>query len=135
MSHKAIPKRLRRWLEGLGDRCEYCRTSERITAIVLDGDHIMPRAKGGPTNQANLCRACSACNTNKSDQTEALDPETNQLTALFHPRRQSWPEHFAWSADGAEMPGLTACGRATIIALKLNHPRLVRARRLWVSVG
>ena len=58
-----------------------------------------------------------------------------QQTPLFNPRQQSWVEHFAWSEDSTEIIGLTACGRATVEALKMNNLRMVRARRLWASVG
>ena len=135
MSRKAIPKRLRSWLDTLGERCEYCRTSERVTGIVLEADHIIPRSRRGPTSKTNLCRACSSCNTYKGDQTQAIDPETNQQTPLFNPRRQRWSEHFTWNGEGTHVIGFTACGRATIEALKMNNPRIVRARRLWASVG
>lgn len=135
MSQRAIPKSLRRWLDSLGERCEYCRTSEWVTGIALDVDHIRPRARGGTTRKANLCRACSACNTYKSDQTHALDPVTGQRVRLYNPRRQKWSEHFAWSDDGAFLIGRTTPGRATIEALQMNNPRIVRARRLWARFG
>lgn len=135
MSRKAIPNRLRRWLETLGERCEYCLTSEQVTGIALEADHIIPHSQEGPTSKANLCRACSSCNTRKGEQTQALDPETKHLTPLFNPRHQHWSEHFIWSDDGTQIIGLTACGRATIEALQMNNARLVHARRLWASVG
>jgi hypothetical protein len=31
--------------------------------------------------------------------------------------------------------GLTAVGRVTVLALDLNQPNMVRARRRWVMVG
>lgn len=71
----------------------------------------------------------------KNDQVEALDPLTQQVVMLFNPRQQRWSEHFQWRQNGTEIVGLTTCGRATVEALKMNNPRIVRARRLWVSVG
>ena len=135
MSGKFGPLRLRRWLESLGERCEYCQTSESVTGIALEVDHIHPRSKGGETNYFNLCRTCSSCNTIKSDQTEAVDPLTGHTVQLFHPRRQPWSEHFTWDSDGARIIGITPQGRATVEALLMNNPRIVHARRLWVSVG
>ena len=38
-------------------------------------------------------------------------------------------------ADGTQIVGLTDCGRATVETLRMNNPRIVRARRLWASVG
>ena len=34
-----------------------------------------------------------------------------------------------------EIIGLTATGRATIAALRLNNPEIVAARSLWVQAG
>jgi hypothetical protein len=46
-----------------------------------------------------------------------------------------WGEHFEFSQDHTEILGKTACGRATVVALKLNNTRAVKMRKLWVSVG
>jgi hypothetical protein len=54
---------------------------------------------------------------------------------LFNPRRQKWKTHFRWSEDGIEIMGVTACGRATVIALQMNRPEIVAARWLWVQAG
>jgi hypothetical protein len=37
--------------------------------------------------------------------------------------------------DGTHIIGRTACGRATVKALKLNHSFAITVRRSWVSVG
>ena len=54
---------------------------------------------------------------------------------LFDPRRQRWDRHFAWSEDGVEIVGLTACGRATVAALRLNSDLAVTVRRNWLRAG
>ncbi|MBI4675381.1 MAG: hypothetical protein HY741_27365 [Chloroflexi bacterium] len=46
-----------------------------------------------------------------------------------------WQDHFAWSMDSDRILGLTPVGRATVIALNLNRPSLVRARQLWARFG
>jgi hypothetical protein len=97
-------------------------------------DHIIPEAAGGRTSEENLWLACHSCNEFKGAQTHARDPQTGRYVRLFNPRRQRWHEHFTWSEDGTRVVGLTACGRATVTALQLNHEEIVRARRLWVSV-
>ncbi|MGE0544953.1 MAG: HNH endonuclease [Dehalococcoidia bacterium] len=101
----------------------------------MDIDHIIPQSVGGPTVEDNLWLACSLCNAHKSDRVAGLDPATGATAAIFNPRRQRWPDHFAWSADGDQIIGLTATGRATVLALQLNRLSLVQARRRWVSVG
>jgi hypothetical protein len=97
-------------------------------------DPIRPEAAGGLTREDNLCLACHACNEFKGAQTHARDPQTGRRVRLFNPRTQRWPEHFAWSQDGTRIMGLTPCGRATVVALQLNHEEIVHARRLWASV-
>lgn len=136
MSKTRIPARLRRKVRAeAGHRCGYCHSSEAVTSVPLVVDHIMPEAADGPTILENLWLACVRCNQFKADRTHARDPLTGELVALFNPRTQVWREHFAWSVDGTEISGLTPCGRATVVALRLNRELLVVARRQWVSVG
>jgi hypothetical protein len=57
------------------------------------------------------------------------------MVPLFNPRTQKWSDHFVWTDSGTRILGKTATGRATVIALRLNRPPLVDARRAWVAVG
>jgi len=115
--------------------CAYCRTSERNSGIPSAHDHILPRTKGGTTDLANLCHSCRPCNEFKGDTTHAIDPLTEEVFPLFHPRNQQWTDHFEWSSDFTELIGITPCGRVTVIALKMNNQTIVGARRRWVSAG
>lgn len=131
-----VPYRLRaRVARTAGYRCGYCRTPESIVGLRLSIEHIIPEAKGGKTVEENLWLACHACNEFKGARVQGRDPVTGRRTRLWNPRRQSWLDHFAWSDDGTEIVGLTACGRATIATLQLNRSELVAARWLWVQVG
>jgi hypothetical protein len=116
-------------------RCEYCLTSEALSGIRCQIDHILPRSRGGSTTADNLCLACAACNGYKHARTHALDPESGAEAPLFDPRQQHWHEHFAWSADGTEIIGRTPTGRVTVAALRLNDALIVGTRSLWVGVG
>lgn len=98
-------------------------------------EHIVPLAAGGSSEEENLWLACPLCNGHKGPQTVALDNISGEQITLFNPRSQTWAEHFRWSDDGSLIVGLTACGRATVAALQLNHVHLVRARRRWVLAG
>ena len=100
----------------------------------MELDHIIPEVTGGQTTKENLCLACISCNRSKRAQTQAVDPVSGQVVPLFNPRKQQWKEHFAWSEDGTRIIGLTPCGRATVVALKMNNADIVRARRRWVTV-
>lgn len=98
-------------------------------------DHIVPQSLGGSYELDNLRLACWDCNLSKGDRLTSSDPQTSNITRLYHPNQQQWHEHFAWNEKGIFVIGLTAVGRATILQLKLNRPHLVKARRYWVAVG
>ena len=136
MSTTRIPRELReRVARQAGYRCGYCLTAEAVVGTEMEVDHLIPEARGGLTQEDNLWLACSDCNAYKSDRVSALDPLTGDSVPLFNPREHNWQEHFAWTPAGDRIVGRTSIGRATIIALKLNRPLVVRARRLWVRIG
>lgn len=85
--------------------------------------------------EENFCLSCAWCNSFKGSQTHAVDPFSKKMVSLFNPITDAWHEHFVWKTDGTEIVGLTAKGRATIIALKMNNEFIVPARRLWVMSG
>jgi HNH endonuclease len=117
------------------NRCGYCLSSQAYIMGILEIDHFTPRSKGGTDDEENLWLACSLCNVFKGSQTHATDPLTRRHIRLFNPRRQKWSRHFAWSTDGTQIIGHTACGRATVVALRLNNPIGVNVRAAWVAVG
>ena len=136
MTTVKISKRLVQQVRQRADqRCEYCQSPEWLTGQLCQIDHIQPRTNGGATSPENLCLACAACNGFKLDRTAAVDPVSKQIVALFHPRQQVWSEHFEWNADQTEIVGLSACGRATVIALKMNRPLAVAARTMWRRIS
>jgi hypothetical protein len=45
--------------------CRYC--GARPGSDLLEVDHLVPRAKGGSDDEANLVTACKTCNSRKSD--------------------------------------------------------------------
>jgi hypothetical protein len=135
MTKKHIPAELRRLVtERAGDCCEYCRCQARY-ADSFSIDHILPRSHGGQTTPENLALSCFGCNQHKGTRTNATDPVTDQVVPLFHPRRQRWEEHFAWSDDSTLLLGLTPIGRATVAALQLNRVGLVNLRRVLCAAG
>jgi hypothetical protein len=115
------------------NHCEYCVCPADYSPGSFSIDHTHPRQSGGPTTLENLAWACQGCNGSKQARTTFIDPETQQQTPLFNPRRQSWHDHFQWNSDFTQMVGLTACGRATIVALKLNRPSVINLRRLLAN--
>lgn len=131
-----ISENLRQQVRNRADnRCEYCLSHQDYVMGKLQIDHLFPVSKGGKNFEDNLCLACELCNQYKWTQTTGLDPETSSNVALFNPRNQKWEEHFSWSEDGTRIIGLTACGRATAAALKLNNSLALTVRRTWVRAG
>ena len=131
-----IPRGLRRKiLIAAQHRCGYCLTSQLISGAQLHIEHIIPLADGGTSDETNLWIACAWCNGFKGTQTLAVDPETKKEAPLFNPRFQQWAAHFRWSDNGIFIFGITATGRATVMALQLNNEYILPARRHWVSAG
>ncbi|MCY7348786.1 MAG: HNH endonuclease [Pyrinomonadaceae bacterium] len=115
--------------------CEYCRIPENFSPQPFCFEHILPKALSGETTAENLALACQGCNAFKATRTEFADEITETKARLFNPRKQIWNEHFAWSADFTEVFGITATGRATVKALKLNRIGLVNLRRALFVIG
>jgi len=136
MSEAYIPSALRqRVADAARHRCGYCLTNEQVVGALMQIDHIIPEALGGSSGEENLWLACALCNAHKGCKVATLDPVTGEIVRLFNPRTQAWYDHFAWQAEGTLIVGRTPIGRATVIALRLNRPTLVKARRLWVEAG
>jgi len=107
--------------------CEYCRLHQNDSPLAaLHVEHIIPRIHGGNDDMDNLALACIDCNLHKGTNLTGIDPETNEITQLFHPRRQSWADHFEW--QGIYLAGKTATGRTTIRVLKINSEDQVALR-------
>jgi hypothetical protein len=94
-------------------------------------EHIVPRARGGEDEFANLALACGSCNRRKAQVIQAIDPQTGVDVSLFNPRRHVWREHFEFVAAEVAIIGRTPTGRATVERLNLNRRQMIRARLLW----
>lgn len=115
--------------------CEYCRSQAAFSTQALSVEHVVPRDKNGPTTLENLALACQGCNSHKHTRVEAQDLVNKELVSLFHPRTQRWRDHFAWDHGCLRIIGLTATGRATVRALRLNRENLVNLRRVLYALG
>jgi HNH endonuclease len=115
-------------------RCAYCHSPEQLLGMSLEVDHIIPEAASGKTELANVCLCYRTCNSYKGQRIYARDPLTGRQVRIFHPRRQQWRRHFAWSADGVHLVGLTASGRTTIEALQMNNHLIAHLRQLWSAL-
>ena len=125
---RQVAERLRKLIiQRAGNCCEYCGLSQAGQEATFHIDHIIPVASGGATDPNNLALACVSCSLRKSARETAADPLNGENVRLFHPRRDTWADHFHW--DGVYVAGLTAIGRATVEALQMNR-RLILAIRI-----
>jgi 5-methylcytosine-specific restriction endonuclease McrA len=99
--------------------CEYCQRHQNDSPLAtLHVEHIIPKKHDGSDDEDNLALACIDCNLHKGPNLTGLDPDTDQITPLFHPRQQVWDEHFYW--DGIYIRGLTDTGRTTVRVFNMN---------------
>jgi hypothetical protein len=113
--------------ERAGHRCEYCQTHQDDSPLAaLHIEHIRPMKHGGTDDESNLSLACIDCNLRKGPNLTGIDPLTDSLTSLFHPRQQRWDEHFRW--DGIQIVGKSAVGRTTIRVLCMNSDEHLELR-------
>jgi HNH endonuclease len=134
MAQKYVPVPLRRAVRArAAEHCEYCLIPESLTLAPHWVDHIVAEKHGGRTEESNLALSCVLCNQHKGSDLTSIDPQGGQITPLFHPRRDRWPDHFRLM--GASIEPLTAIGRVTVRLLQLNHPDRVRERELLLRLG
>ena len=86
----------------------------------------------GPVGREFL-KGCAVCNRFKGSDIASIDPETGQLTPLFHPRVDLWDDHY--QVRNGEIVALTAKGRATVRLLRMNRPARIRERQLLQLPG
>ncbi|MCF8246429.1 MAG: HNH endonuclease [Saprospiraceae bacterium] len=137
MGKPKIPSGTRDLVEARANgKCEYCKAMVQFSPHPFTIDHIIPPSKEGTESPENLAYACFGCNRCKHDKTTAVDPFTQQEAKLFDPRNQNWNDHFIWDAISfTKILGLTPTGRATVHALQLNRPALIRMRKELIEVN
>jgi 5-methylcytosine-specific restriction endonuclease McrA len=129
--HAALRKLV---MDRAGHRCEYCRLHQDHQPLVpLHIEHVTARQHGGDDSPENLALACHRCNLHKGPNLTGLDPETGEVTRLFHPRRDQWVEHF--ELRRAHIVGLTPIGRTTAVLFQMNTPDRIELRGDLLSVG
>jgi hypothetical protein len=111
-----------------GQRCEYCRLHEQDDTFSFHVEHVIPLKHGGTGEPENLAYACQQCNLHKGPNLSGIDPESQKVTSLFHPRQQNWGEHF--TAVEFQIVGTSPIGRATVRVLAMNDSDRVDLRRL-----
>jgi len=120
--------------ERAGGCCEYCRLALISATVPFHIDHIIPVKHDGTDDVENLCLACYTCNAYKSHDLTGFDPETGEITRLYHPRTQVWAEHFVLQGDMRIM-GITPEGRTTVAVLQMNLKGRVESRQALAKIN
>jgi len=80
--------------------CEYCLIPEAISFAPHQIDHIIAEKHTGTTDSNNLALACVLCNKHKGSDIASIDPNTEKIVALYHPRQDIWSRHFKLEKNG-----------------------------------
>lgn len=132
MTH--IPEALRRLVSIRANGCcEYCLLNQNDSFLPHEIDHIIAEKHRGTTTEDNLCLSCFDCNRYKGSDISSIDPDTDEVVPLFHPRRDTWSDHFR--LDGAQIIPLTPTGRVTEYLLRLNDPERLARRTILIRLG
>jgi len=136
MNPRYLPTALRQQIaESAKHRCGYCLSEQKYSIDKFEIEHIIPLALGGTNDESNLWLAFGTCNRHKWMKISAVDPVSGDEVSLFDPRTQQLTEHFRWDETGIFIIGLTAVGRANVVALQLNNELAVRVRGHWTRAG
>lgn len=114
-------------------RCEYCRLHQAFHDSPFQIEHVISKKHKGSDGDENLALSCYNCNAFKGPNIAGIDPLTQKMTRLFHPRRDRWEDHFSWV--GPELVGLSDVGRTTIEVLRINQEENIALRRLLIALG
>jgi len=125
-------------LEKWGRKCSYCGKEN----VLLQVEHIHPKAKGGSNKISNLCLACEPCNTKKGTQDVKVflknkpDVPEKILAQAKRPLKDAaavnstrWALFQALKATGLEVS--TGSGGLT----KFNRTRLGLPKTHWLDAA
>ena len=108
-------------------RCEYCHLPESATPFIpFHAEHIVAKQHQVDDSLDNLALSCDRCKAYKGPNLSSIDPVSGSIVDLFHPRRDTWTEHF--EIRHGMVLGKTPKGRATAKLLNMNAPRRVQLR-------
>lgn len=135
MSTTYIPVALKREVvKRAANHYEYCRLNQDDQFFTFEIDHIIAEKHGGLTQLDNLCLACADCNACKGSDVASVDWESGgNIIPLYHPRRDSWSEHFEIDLNTGKIIGITPKGRVNIILLRINADDRIVDRKLLIN--
>ena len=88
-----------------GHRCEYCHAPEAVFNFPFEVEHIIPLVRDGADARAQLgaCLPCLQCP--QGVHIGRVDPVTHVVVRLYHPRQESWHDHFRVDTDTGVIEG------------------------------
>jgi len=116
-----------------GNRCEYCLIHQDHAELSHHIEHIVAVKHGGSDDLLNLCLACQRCNLHKGSDLTGFDAVSGSVERLFHPREQSWADHF--ELRGPFVSGRTPTGRVTVHLLAMNAGERLQLRGALLAAG
>ena len=91
-------------------RCRYCGLDGRASfenALVMSVDFIVPRARKGKKDPANLVACCRACNTIKGTRVyKSFEEAQKYVLARREALRLGWENRFSHSVRSSQEPEL-----------------------------
>ncbi len=136
MSKTYITASLRRTIHDRAQSCcEYCLIPEMFTLASHQVDHVIAEKHGGATIEENLALSCSLCNQAKGSDIASIDPNTGDTVRLYHPRQDTWTEHFYLEIESGLIKSITAIGRVTIKLLRMNRTASLPVRQILARLG
>ncbi len=128
-----IPITLRKLVrDRAAGKCEYCLIHEDDCVYRHQPDHIIARKHGGQAVAENMGYSCALCNSLKGSDIASVDLETGRVIQLFHPRADSWSEHFR--IEGALIVPLSPTARVTEYLLQFNRADLIAMRQFLIAL-
>jgi hypothetical protein len=106
---------------------------DHVQLLPFHIEHVIALQHGGGDEDDNLAWSCDRCNAYKGPNLTSIDPVTNAVVALHHPRRDAWKQHF--SVRDGEIVGITPTGRATARLLQMNTRHRIELRRELIELG
>ncbi|MEM6319471.1 MAG: HNH endonuclease signature motif containing protein [Bacteroidota bacterium] len=112
--------------------CEYCLAYEGHSFIKFQIEHIISIKHRGLTDITNLALACFFCNNRKGTDLGTLT-EYEELIRFYHPRKDSWSDHF--EIDKHFILPKTDIAQGTINILGINDEDRLAERMAFYEAG
>jgi hypothetical protein len=84
-----------------GFTCQYC--GGKVPSVILEVDHIIPKAKGGADDIDNLITSCFECNRGKRDRSlDNVPPKISENLINIPERRKQLKEFYQFQEEKIE---------------------------------